>query len=78
VGLVWAGEYLLVASERLYKFATSGVVASYNLPVRSITKGIAWDSEAVWVLNDGPKEVKDLDPKRAIRTDPVITRFKLR
>ncbi|TET26648.1 MAG: hypothetical protein E3J76_00095 [Candidatus Aminicenantes bacterium] len=76
-GLAWDGEYLLVViknpyseAHKLYKIKTSGeVIQSYDIPVK-FPKDIAWDGEAVWLLNYGPKDL--------INHDPVITRFKLR
>lgn len=77
-GLAWDGEYLLVVvkndlypeAHELYKIKTSGeVIQSYDIPVKS-PHDIAWDGEAVWMLNYGPKDL--------IGHDPVITRFKLR
>jgi len=76
-GLAWDGEYLLAViknpyseAHKLYKIKTSGeVIQSYDIPVK-FPEDIAWDGEAVWLLNYGPKDL--------INRDPVITRFKLR
>jgi len=69
-GITWDGTHLLVASDKLYKVTTAGYLAEvYNLPVVSV-KDIAWDGEAVWLLNQGPINVWGCDP--------VISRFRLR
>lgn len=76
-GLAWEGEYLFGViknpyseAHKLYKIKTSGeVIQSYDIPVK-FPEDIAWDGEAVWMLNYGPRDL--------INHDPVITRFKLR
>jgi len=77
-GLAWDGEYLLVVVKKdlypeaheLYKIKTSGeVIQSYDIPVK-FPQDIAWDGEAVLLINYGPKDL--------INYDPVVTRFKLR
>jgi len=69
IGLAWDGAHILVASDSLYKVVESGAVAaSYGFPVNDVA-GIAWDGEAVWMLNTGPKDLRVMTP--------VITRFRL-
>jgi len=69
-GLACDGDHLLVASDSLYVLAFDGeIVASYGLPVKE-AEDIAWDGEAVWVINRGPKELAS--------RDQVITRVRLR
>lgn len=75
-GLAWDGNHLLVVAGHLsdgiftlYKLTTAGeVVESFDLPVK-FPRELAWDDEAVWVLCQGPKELRS--------GDPVIARFKL-
>jgi hypothetical protein len=69
IGLAWDGSHILVASDSLYKVAESGAVAAaYAFPVNSVTD-IAWDGEAVWILNTGPSDLRVMGP--------VATRFRL-
>lgn len=75
-GIAWNGTHLLVVSQSysetdyLYKITKEGeVVQAYILPVR-FPRDIAWDGEAIWVLNLGPKDFWS--------RNWIITRFKLR
>jgi hypothetical protein len=70
-GLAWDGGHLLVAGKRLYKVTLSGnVVGSHPFPVRNVMD-IAWDGEALWVLNDGPNGAGG-------NRDRIAARFRLR
>lgn len=69
-GLAWDGYHLLVASDSLYTIAVSGeVLSAYALPVAEV-QDIAWDGEALWLVNRGPTDLQS--------RDQVVTRFRLR
>lgn len=69
-GLAWNGDNLLVGGEILYEVSLGGeILQEHDLPVIGV-KDIAWDGEAVWLLNQGPHGC----PGR----DQVITRLRLR